>query len=138
MTDYDIRKAVGEGVKASNGFVQWEKTVDFATFNLGANDRAEFLTLRAGFVFSRCDVFLLTAEGGAATIDIGDGSTAKLFMDAGDVNGTPNAHIANGAGATAAAGQVFAADTPVYIKALAAVDAAKVKVVFTGYVTVLG
>lgn len=133
MTDYDIRKLVGKDVAQTDRRVQWSKIVDFSEQNLALNDTAKFLTLRKGFVFERCDTFLLTAEGGAGTINIGITGDTDGFLDGGDVNGTPNAKIALGAGATIAAGALYAADTDVFITAEAALDAGKILVVFNGY-----
>lgn len=107
---------------------------DFAEHNVGNAETADWFVIPAGFVRVDQDVILLTAEGGAGTIDIGySGATDKL-LDGGNVNGTANAVIAKGTNA-AAATTVHASATTVTITANAALDAAKIKIIVRGYMT---
>jgi hypothetical protein len=138
MTTQDLRKALpgGQNVAQSDRGVTWEKTVDFSAYNAANTDVIQVMDLRAGFVFERCDVFLLTAEGGAGTIDIGISGDIDGFLDAGDVNGTPNERMASGgASATIASGTLYTTATTLQITCNAALDAAVIKIVMRGYMT---
>ena len=134
MTAHNIQALINRNHQQHPRTVQLVKTVDCSEINLTSGDTYTFLTIPAGFVLEQRDVFLLTAEGGAGTIDIGYSGGADYVLDGGNVNGTPDARIADGTNATnLAEGKLFAADTDLYITANAALDAAKFTVVFRGY-----
>lgn len=133
MATKDLKKALGNLQQITRA-VQWVKTVDFSEHNAASADIFQIMTLPAGFVFLACHAYLMTAEGGAGTIDIGVSGDVDGFLDGGDVNGTTNTLIASGgASATIAAGKLYATATDVQVTANAALDAAVVKIVFTGY-----
>ena len=65
-----------------------KKRVSFVTNPAGAADTRNVLTLKKGQFFAVC-VDLITAEGGAATIDIvTDETTPQTILDDGSINGT--------------------------------------------------
>lgn len=123
--DYDLTKggatkmnfAAGSKAYVLNG------EVDCAKQNLAINDRAKVITTPPDVLILGARATVETVEGGVATFDVGDGATAKLWHDAADANAATDVYAA------AAAGPVLktAADG-VYVKALAAMDAAKIKV----------
>lgn len=134
MTTSDIRYApdIGHGVSQFTKRVEYIKTIDFALHPVANGDVLRFLDLRPGFVFERLDVYLLTAQGAAATASIGIAGADTEFLNAGNLNGTANARIANGT-ITATAGKLYTDLTLVQLTAGATINAAKIKIVFVGY-----
>ena len=130
---FDLVTALGQyPCQSDRGFVL-TKTLDTAEYNLGAGESADILvTPQELSLVTRVTAILLTAEGGAATADIGDETDPDGWLDGGDVNGTPNARIATGTAAAYAAGKVYAAGTPIRYTAVAAQDLAKVLVAVEG------
>lgn len=135
MATKDLRRALGKNMPMAVRSHDLVKIVDFAEQNAAAADVLQIFDIPKGWVFERGDVFLLTAEGAAGTIDIGISGDTDGFLDDGNVNGTVGAKIALGVGATIAAGTRYTADTTVQIIANAALDAAKIKIVLRGYMT---
>lgn len=135
MATIDLRRVLGGSNFDQNPrLVTIQKTVDFAEYTAGSGDTVKLFDLPAGFVRTDCDAILLTAEGGAGTVDIGITGSIDTFLDGGDVNGTPNVILAKGTNGTAAH-TLFASATTVILTANAALDAAKILVVVTGYMT---
>lgn len=134
MATQDLRRALGKNLPQASRLVELVKTVDFAEFNAASGDVLQVLDIPAGFVREDCDVFLLAAEGGTGTIDIGVSGATDSLLDGGDVNGTANAIIAKGTNAGATR-KLFSTSTTVSIVANNALDAAKIQIVIRGYMT---
>lgn len=109
------------------------KIVDFADHNSGVGESTDFVNTPAKCVVTRCDTLLLTAEGGVATLDIGDESNPDGLLDGGNANGTPGLLIAKAGTEADAGGRYFATATPLRIVTVAACDAAKVAITVSGY-----
>lgn len=135
MATIDLRRVLGKNPPQADRAQDLRKIVDFAAYPAASGDVVQVLDIPAGWVFERADVFLLTAEGGAGTVDIGIVGDADGFLDDGNVNGTAGAKIALGVGATIAAGTRYAVATTVSITLNAALDAAKILIVLRGYMT---
>jgi len=108
---------------------------------LVAAETVEFGMLPAGYVHERLDGILRTAEGAAATVDIGTEADPDGFMDGGNVNGTPNAKIALAGTEAFAPGTYFHANTPVRLGppgGAATLDDCIFDVTFVGYMVDTG
>lgn len=137
---FDVTNQVEQGRSQTTRRVELHYHLDFSTLGdgtgLAAGEDAEFADLPAGYVHERLDAVLRTAEGEAATIDIGTEADADCFMDGGNVNGTPNAKIALAGTEAAGAGTYYHTTTPVRVMCPAAantVNVAVVDVTFIGY-----
>jgi hypothetical protein len=118
----------------NNRMTVLEVILDCAEHNIGSAETADILTIPAGFVRLDQHGLLLTAEGGTGTVDIGVAGALDGLIDGGNVNGTANAFLAKGT--NGAAGPVlYTADTTVTLTANNALDAAKIWLMITGYMT---
>lgn len=115
-------------------------TLDFNTLGdgtgLAATESADFGKIPKGFVFQDCVAVLRTAEGTAATLDIGIESDVDGFLDGGSMNGTPNATVAKAGNESIARGTYFHTDTPIRAtcpSAAATLDDAILDVVLVGF-----
>jgi hypothetical protein len=131
----DLRRALNPNHLQASRAIELTKIVDFAEHNAGNGDTLKIFDIPAGFVREEQDVILLTAEGGAGTIDIGIEGATDSILDGGDVNGTVNTIIAKGTNAATVARTLFKSATTVSIIANAALDAAKILIVMRGYMT---
>lgn len=140
--------ATFNAIKQVNGLSQPQATrrrelvylVDFDTLGdgtgLAAAEDAAIGILPAGYVHERCDVILRTAEGTAATLDIGTEANDDGFLDGGNMNGTPDARVALAGTEAFSAGTYFAADTELRVKTpsgAATLDDAIVEIRMVGY-----
>lgn len=114
--------------------------VDFNTLGdgtgLAATEDAAIGILPAGYVHERCDVILRTAEGTAATLDIGTEANDDGFLDGGSMNGTPDARVAPAGSEAFVAGTYFHADTELRVKTpsgAATLDDAVIEIRMVGY-----
>lgn len=100
---------------------------------LATLESAVLAVIPAGFVLERSDSILRTAEGEAATLSIGTAAAPTAFLNAGSVNGTPNALITQGAGMTP--GTYFHANTniEIYNPGAALINVAVVDFTLVGY-----
>ena len=103
MPTFDITKQVNQGRKQSTRRVELNFHFDFTATGgltdgtgLANGESAIFGVIPAGFVYEASDAILRTAEGEAATLNIGYTGAATAFLNAGSVNGTANASIARG------------------------------------------
>jgi hypothetical protein len=103
MATFDITKQVNQGRQQSSRRVEMHFHLDFSATGgltdgtgLANTETATLGTIPAGFVFEFSDTILRTAEGEAATLNIGYTGAATAFLNAGSVNGTANASIARG------------------------------------------
>jgi len=142
MADFDIKETVGRNRKQTDRRVEWEYEVDFSSMGdgtgLAATETAELCVLPKGYVHERLDVVLRTAEGEAATLDVGDAADVDGFMDGGNLNGSANAQVALAGTEAYAAGKYFHADTPVNLLCPAAantINVAKARFTFVGYMS---
>lgn len=106
------------------GFV--ENTIDFsvAANNAAALDVIEFLAIPAGTLVVFAGVDVLTAEGGTATGDLGDGDDPNRFTAATDFN-----VVANSSAIIANTPYLYAsADDTIDLTLVDALDAAKIRV----------
>jgi hypothetical protein len=131
-----------------NGLVQPQMTrrrefiwrLDLNTLGDGtglvAGESADFGIIPRGFVYEDCVSILRTAEGVAATIDIGIELDTDGFLDGGSVNGTVNALVSKAGNETIARGTYFHADTPIRATAApasATLDDCILDVIITGF-----
>jgi len=137
---FDATDQVAQGRQQTSRRVELHYHIDFNTIGDGtglvAAETAGFGTLPAGYVHERLDAVLRTAEGGAATLDVGTEADPDGFLDGGDVNGTPNAKIALAGTEALGAGTYFHANTPVRLgppAAAATLDDAIADLTFVGY-----
>lgn len=142
---FDITNQVNQGRNQSARRVELHYRLDFNTLGdgtgLAAGEDAEFGSLPAGYVHERLDAILRTAEGVAATVDIGTAADPDCFMDGGNANGNANAKIALAGTEAAGAGTYHHANTPVRAMcpaAAATLDDAIIDVTFVGYMVDTG
>lgn len=140
MATFDITKQVQQGRPQSNRRVELHYHLDFSPAGkltdgtgLATTESATLGVIPAGFVYERSDTILRTAEGAAATLNIGTTASPTAFLNAGNVNGTPNALITQGAGMTA--GTYFHTNTNMEVANPSAVllDGAVVDFTLVGY-----
>ena len=117
--------------------------VDFSTMGdgtgLAATETATLCTLPSGWVHEQCDVILRTAEGEAATLDIGISGDTDGFLDGGSLNGTANALVTKAGTETLLPGKYFHTATDVELLCPAAantINVAVIDVTFVGYMQV--
>lgn len=95
---FDIKPLIGQGMPMSGRRVSLTKVIDFSKINgvtgVAANQDCEFAICPQGFIYEDCNVILITPEGGAATLSIGPAGTPTGMLNAGNVNGTPQALVA--------------------------------------------
>jgi len=125
ITKFTEGKTIVQGVDTFP--VKAENTLNFATTNAGAADTVDVLTLPKGAVITAGVLSVKTAEGGAATVDLGD-------------PGSPTRYTSN-ADANAVAVTVFgavpflnSAETILTLTADAALDAAVIEISCTYYI----
>lgn len=112
------------GIKATS-----ELEVDFAVKNCGSGDRVKIMDVPAGTVVVGVRTVKETLEGGALTVNIGDGTTADLFDAA--VNLNTGLDTMEGSNATSEAtlfstgGKYFKAAGSIWATLSAAADTAK-------------
>ena len=130
----DLTLGVSDSPLAKGAAVaHFEKIVDTGAVNLTAAAH-ELFDIPAGMMHLSTVVDVLTAEGGVATIDIGDTDVDSL-IDGADVNQIATPHV-SGDGATAevyslqgtGAGKLLLADTTFSLTANNALDAAVFRV----------
>lgn len=130
---YDLIRTLGQYPTMSDQGFTLIKTLDTATHNIGLGESADILvTPQEQSLVTRVTAVLLTAEGGAATVDIGDEADPDGWVDGGNANGTAGAVIAKAGTEAYAGGKVYAAGTPLRLTAVAALDAAKIMIVVEG------
>src|SRR3990172_4444002 len=114
---FDGKDQVAEGRSQNSRRVELHYSIDTNTIGDGtglvAAETVEFAVLPAGYVHERLDVILRTAEGAAATVDIGTEADPDGFMDGGNVNGTANAKVALAGTEALSAGTYHHTNTPV-------------------------
>lgn len=130
MATYDLTAGVGLPYQRAVTYML-EREVNCATQNLANGDVAQVIDIPAGSLVRSVMVEVSTAEGGAATIDVGDGSDANGFLAAVDVNATGDTAMAlaltEGAPNTVtgySAGKYYAAADTIDVTAGAALDTA--------------
>jgi len=130
---YDLVRALGQYTRMNDGGFTLIKDIDFAENNIGANESADIMvTPPEPTLIDNVVAYLITAEGGTLTIDIGDESNTDGWLDGGDANGTPGALIATGTAVAYAGPKLYAAGTPLRITCVNAADAGKVRVIAWG------
>ena len=122
-----LRGAANQALKHIGGHkIVAENILDFAEINVASADVVQALKIPAGAVVTSVRTRVLTAEGGAVTLDVGDEVDPNGWVAA--TNGNAAANVLIGAGAFAANGKQYdAADTLDLIPS-ADLDAAKVHV----------
>ena len=137
---FDITEQVAQGRQQGSRRVELHYHIDANTLGDGtglvAAETAGFASLPAGYVHERLDAVLRTAEGVAATLDVGTEADPDCFMDGGDVNGTPNAKIALAGTEAATPGTYYHANTPIRLgppAAAATLDDCILDLTFVGY-----
>ena len=133
MTDLTVGQSTDPVAKGAV-VAHYEKIVDCAAVNLAAATAHELFDIPAGMLHLSTVVEPLTAEGAAATIDIGDADPDAL-IDGADVNQTATPHV-SGDGATAEvyslqgtdAGKLLLADTTFTLTPSILLDAAVFRV----------
>ena len=142
---FDITEQVAQTRKQSSRRVEFTYHIDANTLGDGtglvAAETAGFGSLPAGYVHERLDAVLRTAEGVAATVDIGTEADPDCFMDGGNVNGTPDANIALAGTEAATPGTYYDVNTPVRLGPPAAantLDDCIFDITFVGYLVDTG
>jgi len=141
---FNAKKQIPQGRAQTENRVQLTYFLDFTAAGklgdgtgLAATEDMEIGDLPAGYVHERLDAVLRTAEGEAATLDVGTEADPDGFGDGLNVNGTPNARIALAGTEAFAPGTYFHATTPIRVMCPAAgntVNVAKVSLTFIGYI----
>lgn len=147
MADFDFTPEMPSGGNVrpqTSRMVEIPITVDFATMGDGtgvaASETAKIGTIPAGFQHIGTYPVLRTAEGEAATVDIGSAADPDGLLDGGNMNGTPNADIAL-AGTEALDGTYFHTATDIVCgppAAAATLNVGKLDLVLVGFMRDLG
>lgn len=137
--DFDIKADVGINRAQTSRRVEIVKEIDFSTINggagLAATEQAAFMDTPAGFVYEGHSAILKTAEGEAATLNIGTEAKPQGFVAAGDVNGNVGETIAKGANTINPGTYLPSTEIRVGTPAAAnTVDVAVVKVTLYGHI----
>ena len=93
-----IAANLGFAYKDRGGCYRKEFTVDFsqqpaAGVAWGAGDTAKLLFIPAGTIILSVATYLITAEGAALTIGIGDSAGATTFLSTNNLNTTLGTHV---------------------------------------------
>jgi len=107
--------------------VKAENIIDFSSVSASAADVIQLLKVSSGDVVLDLIVEVLTAEGGVATADIGDGDDANGYDDAVDLNVTGLYRTTIGTDAYAV-GRRYSADDTIDMTLDNDVDASKIRV----------
>jgi hypothetical protein len=141
MATFDFTAQMDKGIARPQHSrrVEIPITVDFAKLGdgtgLAAGETAKIGVIPAGFQHERTDPVLRTAEGEAATVDVGSEADPDGLLDGGNMNGTPNASMAL-AGNEALAGKYFHVNTDLVCMCPAAtntLNVGKLDLVLVGY-----
>ncbi len=115
---FDIKQQINGLVQPQHSRrreLRW--TLDFNTLGdgtgLAATESADFGVIPKGFIYEDCIPILRTAEGTAATLDLGIETDVDGFVDGGNMNGTPNATVAKAGSESIVRGTYFHNDTPI-------------------------
>lgn len=145
MATYDLTTLPSIVVQNTNLVsrrVELRYHVDFSLINSGsglaATESALVAYIPAGFVYEDLIPILRTAEGVAATLDIGISTDVDGFLDGGNMNGTANATVAKAGTETIARGTYFHAATGLEVltpAAAATLDGAVLDIVLVGFLT---
>ena len=137
---HNAKAQIPQGRQQGTRRVELHYHIDFNTIGDGtglvAGEDAEIGDLPAGFVHERLDSILRTAEGTAATVDVGTEADPDCFLDGGNANGTPNAKIALAGTEAATPGTYYHTTTPIRVMcpaAAATLDDAILDLTFVGY-----
>jgi hypothetical protein len=130
---FNLIEALGQYGGMTPRDFTFTKIVDFAAHNSGVGESSDFVNTPEKSVVTRVDGLLLTAEGGVATLDIGDEADPDGWIDGANANGTAGALIAKAGTEAYAAGKYYATATPLRIVTVAACDVAKVAITVSGY-----
>lgn len=137
MSEIITMKAPGAGAKPWGGVDKVygvEVTLDFSDTGALTTDTVQVFDVAAKQLLLGMAVEVVTAEGGAATIDIGlTGGDVDAFIDGADINAAVGSvHKSGDAGTkeviVAAGGQYFAAADAIDLKPINDLDAAVIKV----------
>jgi hypothetical protein len=137
MAEITALKAPGAGAqphKGSNNFYVMEAEFDFSATNATTADTVQLFDVKAKQLLLGMAVEVVTAEGAAATIDIGlTGGDVDAFIDGANINAAVGTVHKSGDAAVkevivAAGGQYFSAADQIDLKPINDLDAAKIKV----------
>lgn len=110
-----------------------QNQVDFSLINVAASDTVQALPVQADDIIHKVFTIVDTAEGSAATADIGDGTDPNGFDDAVDFNGAVDSMVATLEATDAyGAGKLYTNSDTIDIFPDHAFDTAKVTVVAHG------
>lgn len=131
MATYDLSKGI-KTKKLGNDVVKAQQTADFSLTNAVSGDFIQLVTVPAGSLVSKVAVQVVTAEGGAATGVIGDGSDDNGWITSLDLNATGvtfSPVTSAGAAYVLAGGKFYDVEDTIDLHLSSAVDAAKIKTV---------
>jgi hypothetical protein len=116
--------------KLDNDTVTYSIYIDASTYNMVASDVYQIFKVESGFTPMHFFVHVATAEGSAATLDIGDGSSTTRFETDANLNSL-------GDTVTLDVAECYTAADTIDIIPSAAIDAAKFSVTMVGCYTKL-
>jgi len=124
----DFVKGV-QGHQVQQGLVGYMSNIlDFSVTNAASSDVVEALPVTSGTTILSCGTRIITAEGGTATADLGDGTDPNGYGDAVDLNAAANT-IEKALEADAyGVGVYYSADDTIDLTLDHALDAGKVEV----------
>lgn len=131
---------IPQGRQQATRRVEYHYRVDFNVHGdgtgLASTESMAIGELPAGYVHERLDAVLRTAEGTAATLDVGTEADADGFLDGGSMNGTANARVAMAGTEAFSAGTYFHTATEIRVTCPsggATLDDAIADLCFVGY-----
>jgi hypothetical protein len=137
---FDATNQIPQGHQQHSRRVEYHYRVDFNTHGdgtgLAATESMAIGMLPAGYVHERLDPVLRTAEGTAATLDVGTEADVDCFGDGLNMNGTANARIALAGTEAATPGTYHHTATEIRVltpSGAATLDDAIVDLTFVGY-----
>jgi len=129
MATVDVTNGTNYPYDGSGKVYVIENTLDFSVTSRTAADVLQVLNVNANTLVLECMVKVVTAEGGTATFDLGDGDDPNGYADAVDANSAGELVQASGAYALETlGGRLYTAADTIDITLDHTVDAAKVTV----------
>lgn len=138
MATFDISSSVMPTRQQSSRRVEWSGIVDFTEQNIAAGESAKLFKAPKGFVYEHLFMRSITAEGEAATFDIGTDGDPDAYSDGSNANLAAGSNIPVGGSPAKLAGDTLLVDTDIVIAvpaAAATLNVGKIAFTFVGFMT---
>ena len=110
-----------------------QKQIDFSSFTTAVSDTVQLLKVPANTMITDVRVIIDTAEGSAATGDVGDGDDVNGYMDAVDLNASVDVIDRNVEADPYGVGKIYREDDTIDFVTDTVLQTAKITVIAEGY-----